>query len=185
MGLPFSHEGYPKKGIAAWPLAVRHNEEMPWWMPFRQGEVTFKPVLHQVRHPLAVIASTQTFANSSWDYIKKYIPLNDGDSLLLKCMKYWYYWNLKAEEISEWTYSLESFPDVFPEFCERIGHPELIQKRDKLHRMARNVNSRPRWARKGVSKLSREAVTWSRLEQEDKELCARIKLLAGKYGYTD
>lgn len=176
MGLPFSHEGFPKKGMAAWPLAVKHNDEMLWWMLFRQGDLTFKPILHQVRHPLAVIASTQTFANSSWDYIKKYIPLHDSDSLLLKCMKYWYYWNLKAEEISEWTYRLESFSELFPEFCERIGHPELIRKRDKIRKIARNVNSRADRA---------GAVTWSRLEEEDKELCARIKLLAGKYGYTD
>lgn len=185
MGLPFSHEGFPKKGISSWPLAVRSDAEMPWWMFCRHGEFTFKPVLHQVRHPLAVIASTQTFAGSSWDYIKKHIPVKDEDSLLLKCMKYWYYWNLEAEKFSEWTYQLESFPEVFPEFCKRIGHPELIQKKDKLQQMAKNVNTRAGRPEKSPSMLPRKEVTWARLEKEDKELCGKIRLLAEKYGYTD
>ena len=183
-GLPFSHEGFPKKGLAAWPLAVKHDDEMPW-MLFKQGDITFTPILHQVRHPLAVIASTQTFAKSSWNYITKYIPLHDDDSLLLKCMKYWYYWNLEAEKISEWTYRLESFPDLFPKFCERIGHPELIQKKDMIHKMRRDVNSRAGRAGKDSSLLPRKEVTWSRLDGEDKELCGLIRLLAEKYGYTD
>ena len=156
---------------------------MTWWMLFKQDEVTFKPILHQVRYPLDVIASTKTFANSSWRYIQRYIPLNDGDSLLLKCMKYWYYWNLRAEEISEWTYQLESFPEVFPEFCERIGHPELIRKKDLIRKTAKTVNTRAARIEKSPSRLSRKAVTWARLEQEDRELCVRIKSLAKKYGY--
>lgn len=183
IGFPFSHEGFPKKGIAAWPLAVKTHEAMPWWMLFKQGDFIFKPILHQVRHPLSVIASAQTFANSSWSYIKKFIPINDNDSLLLKCMKYWYYWNLKAEEMAEWTYRVESFPELFPEFCERMGHPELIKKKNKFSQMVKSVNSRAGWLEKNPLKLTKKSVTWSRLEEEDKELCELIKLQARKYGY--
>ena len=185
IGFPFCHEGFPQKGIAAWPLAVKSSEPMPWWMLFKQGDFVFKPVLHQVRHPLAVIASTQTFANSSWCYIEKCIPVNPGDSLLLKCMKYWYYWNLKAEEVSGWTYRVESFPGIFPEFCVKIGHPELIRKKEKFTQMVQTVNSRAKKLEKNPLKLSKKSVTWARLEEEDKELCGRIRLLARKYGYTD
>lgn len=185
IGFPFSHEGFPLKGIAAWPLAVKTSEPMPWWMLFKQGDFIFKPVLHQVRHPLDVIASTQTFAQSSWRYIQKLIPLNESDSLLLKCMKYWHYWNLKAEEMAGWTYRVESFPGLFPEFCERMGHPELIKKKDKFNRMIKTVNSRRDRLENNPLRLSKKSVTWIRLEAEDKELCARIRSQARKYGYND
>ena len=185
IGFPFCHEGFPQKGIAAWPLAVKNDEPMPWWMLFKQGDFVFKPVLHQVRHPLAVIASTQTFANSSWRYIEKFIPIKENDSLLLKCMKYWHYWNLKAEEVSEWTYRVESFPGIFPEFCEKMGHPELIEKKDKFTQMVKTVNTRAKRLDKNPLKLSKKSVTWSRLEAEDRELCALIRKQAQKYGYPD
>jgi hypothetical protein len=183
IGLPFSHEGFPQKGLAAWPLAVRHDGPMPW-MLFKQSDVTFKPVFHQVRHPLDVIASTQTFATSSWRYIKNYIPLDEGDSLLLRCMKYWHHWNLKAEEIAEWRYRVESFSEIFPEFCERIGRPDLLKKKPEIDRMVKNVNSRAKRVQENPSKLPRKSITWLRLEEEDSEMCSLIRKQALKYGYA-
>jgi len=92
----------------------------------------------------------------SWDLIINNVKdINEKDSLLLKCMKYWYYWNIMAEEKALVSYRIE---DIFSE-------------------IPKNTNSRKDWD------LYRK-ISWDDMQNEDNYLTRKIRTLATKYGYN-
>jgi hypothetical protein len=60
-------------------------------------------IFHQVRHPLKVIGSACTFPMPEWEYVSRLIPGIQDDPAPLRTMRYWYHWNILAEEKAEWT----------------------------------------------------------------------------------
>ena len=181
MGLPIGHEYMRKYGIASWPFVFDTDEIPPYTSNLRFKDYKYKVILHQVRYPLDVIRSFHTVDPKShvWAFIKRYIPnINESDSQTLKCMKYWYYWNLEAEKISSWTYRVENLYNDFDIFCDQIKHPELIKKKHIVKELTKNVNTR-----KGNTKIDYWQITWEDLKHEDSDLCEKIKILAEKYGY--
>lgn len=168
-------EKHAKDGIVSCWFAVDTKIVQPWSL---DGNVfsnyKFNTILHQVRHPLECISSCVTaLHNKSWNYFSHFVPLNT-DNLLYKSMLLWYYWNIKCEEISTWTFKVEAINDVYEELSLRIGHPRLLKK-EVINSLRRNVNSY------GAHKK----YEWSDLEQIDKSLTYRIKNLGKKYGYND
>jgi hypothetical protein len=130
-------------------------------------------IFHQVRHPLKVIGSACTFPMPEWEYVSRLIPGIQDDPAPLRTMRYWYHWNILAEEKAEWTYTLESIPLIFPEFCKRF---EVKEDQQALSRVPRNTNSR-------VQRRTHRKFTWADLEAADKSLAYKIKELARDYGY--
>lgn len=63
-GLDVRHECYGADGICSWPMTVV-DDDLPWkWLPpGRNKDMKFTHILHQVRHPLKVIASFYTYVN--------------------------------------------------------------------------------------------------------------------------
>lgn len=176
MGLRFEHEKYAEDGCADWRLAVGRRAA-PWGgdtnLLFNKENVI---VLHQVRYPLDTIASCMTIADYAWEYICNYIPASMDENLLIRSMKLYYYWNKLAEEIAVWRYRIESLEDIFDEFCEKIGHPELKTKRHILKEIPKDINSA-----KGHPNYRK--VTWKQLERKDRWLTERIREMAESYGY--
>jgi hypothetical protein len=170
LGADVPHETMGLDGIASWLLAV----EADWapWGPLRHM-FQYRTVLHQVRHPLAAIASAQTFRPESWNYICRHIPCDVTEPLLLRCGKYWHYWNLQAEQTAEWTYRIEELPSVFEQVCEVVG---VFPDRSRLAAVPADVNSR---------KERYGAITWDRLAELDPELTHKIQAQAAHYGYAD
>lgn len=96
--LNLGHERYNENGIADWSLTTDGYFSKP------EDDLIY---LHQVRHPLKTISSCQTIDDERvWAFIAKYIDLKN-DELVLRCMKYWYYWNLLAEAKAVYTYRVE------------------------------------------------------------------------------
>jgi len=138
----------PKRGIACWQAVVDDN-----------SYYTIEPsdyVLHQVRNPIDTISSSHAIKlKESWDLIISNVKeISKNDSLLLKCMKYWYYWNLMAENRALETYRVE----------------EIKSK------VSKDTNTRIK------SDLYRK-VSWSDMEKEDSDLTSQIRSLAIRYGY--
>lgn len=120
-GLDVEHEGYGKDGSVSFILAFE-----PDWYPCYHDEDNvikeFDVVLHQVRHPLKVIKSFMTVASdATWDYVYHHIPITSDMNLIDRTVRYWYYWNLQAESISEMTYRIENLQYRWSEFCKRMG----------------------------------------------------------------
>jgi hypothetical protein len=94
------------------------------------------------------------------------------DSHLTKCAKYWYYWNLKAEAIAEWTYRVEDIDHLWGEYGTRLGKRF---DRAVIEQMPKNIHT------KGIP---RHEFSWEDLEKElDPQMFDLVASLAKKYGY--
>src|SRR5687768_4502287 len=133
-GLDVSHENplppngwMGKDGIASWYMAV--DDPNPPFGPSGAG-YEFDFVIHQVRHPLKVIASVAQFVLKdplSFDYIERNAPqtrLRSPENLmppkeqsLLRAARYWYYWNLVAHAKADVTVPVENLIASLAEIC--------------------------------------------------------------------
>jgi hypothetical protein len=175
-GLDVPHEELGDDGCSSWYMAVEDYNS-----PFGPGtrDAHFKHIFHQVRHPLDVITSwfynipENIETKPTWDFLYAHIlEIKKKDTHLVKCAKYWYYWNLRAEEKAEWRYKIEDMEIIFPEMCQRLGVPVNFEA---LHKIPKDVN---KW-----KKLKR--ITWYDLKMglNSKDF-KNIQKLAVKYGYT-
>jgi hypothetical protein len=173
-GILIGHESVRRDGVSSWLMAV-DAQQVPEGDP--RSDYKFDHVFHQVRHPLKAISSlyfTHLPGNPTWEYILEHAPeIQADDSHFVKCAKYWYYWNLKAEEEAEWTYRIEDIDQLWDEFGQRI--------RKKINR--KEVEAIPKDAN---SLGPRECdFTWADLKtQIDEDLYFNIQNLAEKYGYS-
>lgn len=177
LDLPHEHLGYD--GMVSAYLAGKEN--LYSQNGFRTGyNLTFTHVFHQVRHPLRVISSfyfNVSDDNSFWEFVDDEIEEFDmTDSHIVKVAKYWYYWNLKAEEMAEWTFRIEDIDQVFDELCLRLYVPV---NRELLKNISRETNH---WDEV-------PPITWYKLRrmlyvEGELDLYEKIKKLALRYGYT-
>jgi len=135
----------------------------------RQG---FARIIHQVRHPLDVIASSTTLTARSVDHIKSYVdipePTRHKDQPLTLCMRAWLGWNSLIEQRADWRLQLEELPAVFPEFCRWLDLPE---------------QPIPDIGRRNARRHAR--LTWPDLECADPLLADEVRQMALRYGYAD
>jgi len=202
LGLDVRHETMGRDGIASWCMAV-DVERAPWGVP--RGAYDFANVFHQVRHPLAVIASCTTFKDESWRFIREHVEWTADDCLLLRAAKYWLLWNERAEAGATWRYRIEDLPLVFPEFCERLG---VEVDPSVLGRVPTDVNTRlfgrpfhlyeQLWERLGLDpsasgrrwtavlgqSTGRAPLSWDALEAVSPTWTDRVRRKAIEYGYT-
>ena len=97
------------------------------------------------------------------------------DSILTRCAKYWYYWNLMIEEKAEWTYRIEDFAEKYQEMGDRLG---LVFDAKVLQLVPTDTNTR-------VQKVN-TVITWKFLKENlDRETYLQVRALAKKYGYVN
>jgi hypothetical protein len=168
-GLDIGHETMGKDGIASWLMAVdsAYADRGPLRRHFR-----FRTILHQTRDPLASISSMQTMQLPSWRYICRHIPCSLEEPLLLRCAKYWRYWNLEAESIATWRYRVEDVACVWGELCERL---EIAADRTVLSAVPQTTNTR---------QGNYQRLAWDDIASVDENLCTSIKEQAARYGYA-
>lgn len=168
--MKIGHEKTQADGVSSWIMCTE-AKHVPWAVDSRH-KTRFAHIFHQVRDPLKVISSVQTEGEPSWKYILKHIPeIHPEDSQIVKCAKYWYYWNIKAEQQAEWTYQVEKIHEVWGEFCRRLGRK---LDRSQLEIVPHNVNTR-----------THSELTWEDLKAKlDPELYHNIQQLAKRYGYS-
>lgn len=155
LGLKIGHEYDNTNGIVDWHKTCSDLKH-------------YDLILHQVRNPLNSIASITTLLPESWELIKKHIPeINEDDTLIVKCMKYWYYWNLLAEKHKAYFYNIESIETLLPSLCDMLK----VQHKDISH-IAKDLNKR-----------NHVTLLWENLITEDEQLAIKIKELAAKYGF--
>ena len=127
-------------------------------------------IVHQVRHPLAVIASLSTIALVSWEQIACHTRLTVDDPPLTRAMLGWLYMNQLAQRRAEFTYRVENLREDFAEICRRAGFV---------------VELKPTWSTpENTNGRTHPPVTWTQLEAEDAALAAQVKEAALGYGYA-
>jgi hypothetical protein len=195
------HERLGRHGVCAWTMAGPTEDR-----PYGPCEaLRFEHVFHQVRDPLEAIASATTFGDESWRYICANTPCSLDEPVLVRSARYWLAWNMRVERIATWRYRIEALPDVFPEFCERVGRDVDLSA---LARVPTDVNTRRRGRalHLGEELLERlhfdmpsslrgalsnstgrqriSAMGWSDIERADEELADRVREKAREYGYA-
>ena len=155
-GLDIGHEVMGADGMVSWfatfeDCCILPKEHLP-----SVSHTSFF-ILHQVRHPLRVISSAVTLTAKSWRRICARVPeITLEESLLLRCMKYWYYWNQIAEAVASMTYRVETFN----------GRRAEDVATDTNHREHRELD-------------------WVSLHEQYPVLCEKIQRLSTRYGYRE
>jgi hypothetical protein len=170
-GLDVGHEEWGADGQVGFHAAVglRGAAKHRTWRPDLEPSPD-DVVLHQVREPLANMSSIQTFQDYSWEFVSRYTPIRMDWPLPVKCMAYWYCWNLMAESHAQYTYQVEHMADAWPDIRRLIGLPPGAQLPEETTTMRH---------RRGHSKL-----TWDELKNADKSWYKKVKWLGRHYGYS-
>ncbi|UCF95035.1 MAG: hypothetical protein JSW39_13080, partial [Desulfobacterales bacterium] len=113
-------------GMASWFMAV--NDPAPPSGPSAR-DYDFDVVIHQVRHPLKVIASVAQFilkeGKRAPGYIERNVPatklspdeqkyLDHKQQLILQAARYWYHWNIMAEAKADVMVKIEDLDRHLP-----------------------------------------------------------------------
>lgn len=174
MGLDVPHESVGRDGAASWKHVVSGSFER---IGKRRPPATidgegFAVILHQVRHPLKVIASMQTFGISTWTFMAQHIELDPKAPKAVKAMQAWVGWNRLIETKAKWRFQIEALDAVFPEFCRRVGvAPQPLPEVPPEARDSRTRRYRP--------------LDWRDLVDADAGLAEATRALALEYGYSD
>lgn len=170
-GLEVDHEIVGNYGYVGWPFVVGFYN----WDGVVISGAKFEHTFHQVRNPLKVISTwlKLNINRPEWQFIRRSISeIRITDSHIVQCAKYWYYWNRRAEAMSEWTYQVESLDSVLGEFEYRLG---VSLDREAMKSIPRNVNA---WKGRSIP------ITWDFLKRSlPKELFQNIQTMAQRYGY--
>ena len=174
-----------KDGIASWYMAV--DDPNPPFGPSAAG-YEFDFVLHQVRHPLKVIASVAQFVLEdplSRDYIERNAPqtrllaaecsMPRKEQSLLQASRYWYYWNRLAHAKANMRVQVENLIASLAEICSRLGISYTPKVADEV---STSTHGRYLYLNEAYW-----VITWEDIETLDRELCQKILDLATTYGY--
>ena len=170
MGLKIGHERLKRDGVSSWFIASQLDK-----VPLGPSLIDLKKhkllILHQVREPLSAISSMQSLGSPSWRFLEKLIPISlQNDSKIVLAMKYYYYWNLKTEEIASIRVKAENFGERIKDILDQYN---IIYKDQNI-----TINEKTKVNTRLHSKLS-----WDDLTKEDRVLAEKIKSLAKKYNY--
>lgn len=127
----------------------------------------FDLILHQVREPLASIASIQT--GRSWDWTCQFLPVSEDAPLLRRACYNWLVFNEEAERQAVLTYRIEALENVWPTLQRLIGFEAPYSA---IANLPRTVNAR-----------KHSSVTWSNVKQAAPEIHDDIRNAAVRYGY--
>lgn len=172
-GLDIGHEHIYADGAIGWPFVQGFCDHNGNPMPGAE----FKHVFHQVRNPLSVITTWMKNKDMNagyWQFIRRSVPeIRITDTPIVQCAKYWYYWNKKAESMSEWTYRVEAFKDLIDEFELRLG---VSLDRQAILSIPKNTGA---WGGKSYP------VSWGLLKRSlPVQLYQDIQEMAQRYGYA-
>ena len=176
-------------GMASWFMAA-DDPEPPSGPSALDYE--FGVVIHQVRHPLKVIASMAQFifreGKRAPAYIDQNVPetrlsadeqyyLEHKDQLILKASRYWYYWNVLAEAKADTTVKVEDLDLQLPRLCDLVG---IDYQSGILESIPEDINARhfhipdEPWI-----------LDWEEIRSLDTRLYENIRDLAATYGYEE
>lgn len=174
-------------GMASWFMAVDdpHPPSGPSALDYQ-----FDVVIHQVRHPLEVIASMAQFifrqGKRAPGFIERHVPetrldaeeqnlFNPQEQLFLKAARYWCRWNLLAEAKADRTVQIERLDRELPDLCDLVG---VLYRPGMVDCLSKDINAR----RYHVSD-DPWVIGWEQIRRLDLRLYQRAKDLAVRYGY--
>jgi len=183
------------------PNGVMGDDGMASWFMAADDPITpsgpsaldykFDFTIHQVRHPLKVIASVAQFiireGQRAPDFIKRNIPefilfdnekllLDEKQQLILRAANYWYHWNLLTEKKADYLVQVENLDSTLPDLCNLVG---VDYKPDITRKIPNNINER----RFHIQDEPWE-IEWDDIKCLDQQLYENVRTLAASYDYN-
>jgi hypothetical protein len=197
LGRDVQHEKMGADGIASWCLVADVDKAV-----YGPGGAILDSnfvVGHQIRHPLKAIGSLTTFNRSSWKYISENSPPLPRN-ITHRAMKHWLDWNIRAAEISSFTWQLETLEDAPPEILNRLGWNVSDDEWKQAYNRARH-GANTGAARASTSLFNpkvgpitqgrrfkynnrKHPLSWSELEKIDSGLATEIRDFSFAMGYN-
>jgi len=197
LGRDVQHEKMGADGIASWCLVADVDKAV--YGPGGAVLDSSYVVGHQTRNPLKAIGSLTTFNRSSWKYISENsqpLPRN----ITHRAMKHWLDWNIRAAEMSSFTWQLETLDEAQPEILNRLGWNVSEEEWKQAYVRARHgantgsarastslfnpkVGPITQWRRYKYNNR-KHPLTWEDLEKIDTGLAAEIKDFSYALGYN-
>ena len=166
-GLDVEHERMGKDGAVSSVWCAPFPPYPSW---HQQGpRPRFDVVLHQVREPLATIASVTTGGAEGWRFNARWIPIDLDWHVVKRAAHYWYWWNRRAEDQAVMTYRVENLEARWPELMDAIGWLDVPYTGGDV---LKDTNSR-----RHVS------LTWDDVSVAAPEMVGRVRRMAERYGY--
>ena len=164
---------YEKRNPEGFTASWKHIVSGEFEKPCAETEIVcdFDKIIHQVRHPLKVIASSTTLWTMSMEYMNKFVMFPDSivnkKNTVLNCMITWVRWNYLIEEKATWRYQIEQLYDVQKEWCEQLEIPY-----QEIPNPIRHTNAR-----------EHIELTWDDLYKASPLYANEIEKMAKEYGY--
>jgi hypothetical protein len=134
-GHKIPHESFGDSGIVSWYAATDKESALKSWSLKRIEDYcryTKKEllILHQMRNPIDCISSLMTITDQSLEWIKKheFVNISESDTMLQKCIKYYYFWNVRCATIADYSYSLRNSDDFLKQFFENFTSKNISKK---------------------------------------------------------
>lgn len=128
----------------------------------------FDVLLHQVREPLASIASIQT--GRSWKWTGQFLPIPRDAPVLTKSCYNWLIFNEEAERQALWTYRIEDLKGVWADLQRVLCFDKDYDS--AIFNVPLNVNTR-----------QHDSITWQDAKLAAPEIYGDIREAAKRYGY--
>jgi hypothetical protein len=146
-----------------------------WYGKWNLGD--YDVILHQVRNPLKVIASSTKMRIGNPKVITHLAELS-GTTLtetqrrhkVKRYMATWIGFVKWADSLCAWRYRVEDMEDVFPRLCREFGIPETAA----LPPIPKDINT---------FHMHYKKLTYNKLAKLDKDMAAQVHALACVYGY--
>jgi len=165
-GLDVGHERMGRDGAVSSIWCAPHP---PYPKYHQQGlRPQFDVILHQVREPLATIASCTTGSDESWRFNQIWVPIKAEWPPVKRAAHYWYWWNKRAEAQAKATYRIENLRAQWPVIMALIGH-DADYTGDEV---SKRTNSRKHMS-----------LTWERLSIHAPAIVKRVWTMSQRYGY--
>lgn len=181
-GAQVGHEWLFADGLVSCHLTVEHAR---WRVPGYDGRYfnlrhsLFRRILHQVREPLATIASLRHWVREPWAQL--FLQVAEGvttarieQSPLELAMRIYVDWNYLAETVAERTYCVEKLVagSATSEFLAEAAGVDLCLKH--YAKVPTNVNR---------TEGGKKRLTWDELAECSRSLAARCQEMGRRYGY--
>lgn len=131
----------------------------------------FKKIIHQVRHPLKVIASATTLYDNSLVYLGNSCELpeklNHQRQAIRNCMYTYYYWNTLIESKADWRYKIEELSIIWNEWLKQLELPVDLKLPDN-----KVINSR-----------NHVTLSWDDLYNIDSKMADMVYNMGRRYDY--
>lgn len=203
IGIEIGHERIGRDGVAAWQIIGDPKKSLPIGLKIvpksRRPKgcvvrhMSIQKVLesatakfHQTRDPLKVIHSLVSIIKGRFfERVAETFPIDKSESLYKQAIQYWYFNNLAAEKVCDYSYRVENIENEINIISSMIGKdiPKEIVKQ-----LPTNVNAcvaqKGNYAKERKEKYEEIGkITWEDVRQEAPDLYEKVRELAIKYGY--